>query len=75
MRVYGAIISMLVSVGCSGSEDARANNGNVPPSTDVTMVEIKVRDLVFDARAAGQANGEVFLLHGFSETWDASRSA
>ncbi len=40
----------------------------------VTTIELRVRDLVFDALAAGPASGDlVLLLHGFPQTADAFR--
>ena len=70
MRAKGATVGLLLlSIGCTGSEDAPASSPNAPPPTDITTLEIEVGDFVFDARAAGPAAGEVvFLLHGFPET-------
>lgn len=57
--------------GSGGSVDAAAPDSSTGQagSSDIQMIQITVKDFVFDARVAGPESGEVIiLLHGFPET-------
>src|SRR5262245_42957450 len=73
---------LAILAACSGDRGASRSSSRPGPDAGpsapdaggevergITMTQIRVGDLVFDARTAGPKNGEaVFLLHGFPQT-------
>jgi len=64
-----ALLGSMVLAGCSSEPEAGTAICSTATSSQISTLQIRVGDWVFDARVAGPANGElVLLLHGFPET-------
>lgn len=59
---------LLSATGVTACSSDEGSGHAVPPSGEITRIQIPVGDFVFDARAAGPEDGEVvLLLHGFPQ--------
>ncbi|MDG2305506.1 MAG: alpha/beta hydrolase [Candidatus Binatia bacterium] len=74
-----AALTMAVGFAACGSDSDGGDDGGAPATAEITEITIEANGFVFDALAAGPADGEpVMLLHGFPQTaweWEHQLSA